>query len=204
MFVIAKFIRICLDGDTDYQEPVLIVIMLIQIAFRKIIFDCLTQDSWFVPGISMELLYRMFLPVYRVCLGRCIIEFAEKREEWNFGLMFPVCLGMPVMVNEIELQVRKILRKEGETETNCKKGFRSKLMWMLSNLSSIAEGMVLGFLVLCLYLPNVRYMYLGEEMLMRRIIDLVWKLGIILFVVVVFVYLKQLYDSGKQSLKDWQ
>ena len=109
--IIVKFIRVCLDGDFDYQQVPLLMIILVQISFRHIIYNCMSKNSFIIPGVSLRLLYRMFLPVYHVCFGRCLIAFGQKREDWNFGLMFTVCLIFPVVVKEIEFQARKIVQK---------------------------------------------------------------------------------------------
>jgi len=42
--------------------------------FRHIIYSIINKKAYFIPGIiSLKLLYRIFLPIYYFCYGRCII-----------------------------------------------------------------------------------------------------------------------------------
>lgn len=74
---------------------------------------------------------------------------------------------------------------------------------IFSNLSGIGEGLVLGFLILCYGVPNIRYMYLGEELLARRIVNMVWELEVCLFVILMILCTTDIFGSVKKIVQKW-
>lgn len=92
---------ILIEIQADFQEPFIAYIIIAQIFFRHLIFRYFNQDSWFIPGIRLTLLYYMFLPVYYYFVGTLFIQLIEVKENKNFEVSFFLSLVIPALVRQV-------------------------------------------------------------------------------------------------------